>query len=143
MLDLIHNSWCWSGLDPSEVLAENAFGNVIVRATNGVMWRICPEELSCEIVAENAAKYATLSDSEQFRTDWEMARLVALAEKTCGPLAEGRCYCLKMPAVLGGAYDAANLGTITREERLAFTGDLAEQIQDLPDGSQIKFDWVE
>jgi hypothetical protein len=35
------------------------------------------------------------------------------------------------------------VGTITRKERLAFTGDVAEQIQDLPDGSQIKFDWVE
>jgi hypothetical protein len=66
-----------------------------------------------------------------------MDRLVQLAEHHLGPLSEGRCYCLKLPAVLGGTYEPTNLGTNSVRELLAFAGDIAQQIKDLPDGAQI------
>jgi hypothetical protein len=138
MLDTIRDAWKWIGLDPAEVVAENAFGNLIVRATDGAYWRICPEELSCEQVARDAGEFAALSGGEEFRTDWEMARLVEQARQKLGPLSPGRCYCLKLPAVIGGTYDAANMGTISRAELISFAGDMAEQIKDVPDGGQIK-----
>jgi hypothetical protein len=74
--------------------------------------------------------------------DWEMARLVEQARQKLGPLAAGRCYCLKVPAVLGGSYAADNMGTISRSELISFSGDLAEQIRDVPDGSHIKIKFV-
>jgi hypothetical protein len=138
MIDIIYKTWDWSGLDPAEVVATNSFGNLIIRATDGAYWRICPEELSCERVAQNAEEFATLSALDEFRTDWEMARLVELARLQCGPLSEGRCYCLKLPAVIGGSYEAANLGTISLTELIAFAGDMAKQIKDVPDGGQIE-----
>lgn len=138
MLDTIREAWGWIGLDPAEVVAENAFGNLIVRAADGTYWRICPEELSCEVVARSAEEFAVLSRGDDFRTDWEMARLVEQARAKLGPLTADRCYCLKLPAVIGGAYDAANMGTISRKELVSFAGDLAEQIKDLPDGAQVQ-----
>ncbi len=143
MLDIIHTAWSWTGLYPAEVIAINPFGNVLVRAVDGAYWRICPEEWSCERIAGNADEFAALSRTEEFRTDWEMARLVALARKKLGPLPEGRCYCLKRPAVVGGKYTAGNLGTIALSELIAFSGDMAEQIKDVPDGAQIEIDWTE
>jgi len=140
MLTVIRESWGWTGLDPAELTATNAFGNVIARAANGVYWRICPEELSCEVIARDNAAYDTLWASEDFQIDWQMARLVDLAQATLGPVNEDRCYCLKLPAVLGGAYEATNLGTITRRELLAFSGYGAHQIKDLPDGASIQFE---
>jgi hypothetical protein len=142
MLDTIRNAWGWIGLDPAEVVATNPFGNVIVRATDGAYWRICPEEWSCEQVARNEDDYTALSSEEEFRTDWEMARLVQLAREKLGPLPEGRCYCLKQPAVIGGSYEAANLETISLDELIAFSGDMAEQIKDVPDGGQIQIEIV-
>jgi len=116
----------------------NSFGNLIVRATDGAYWRICPEELSCKKIADNAEQFAALSATDEFRTDWEMARLVEQARQTLGPLAAGRCYCLKLPAVLGGSYAADSMGTISRRELVSFSGDIAEQLKDVPDGSHIK-----
>jgi hypothetical protein len=142
VLTTIRESWGWTGLDPTAVTATNAFGNVLVRATDGAYWRICPEELSCEVVARDAAEFDALWANEDFQVDWQMTRLVELAQATLGPLDDERCYCLKLPAVLGGAYDAANFATITRRELLAFTGDVAEQIKDVPDGGSIKFEWT-
>lgn len=143
MIDKIREAWSWIGLDPKEVIAANPFGNVIVRATDGAFWRICPEELSCMQIASNEDEFAALSNQEEFRTDWEMSRLVELARQTVGSLTEGRCYCLKLPAVIGGKYESENLGTITQLELIGFSGDLAEQIKDLPDGSKIELKVVD
>jgi hypothetical protein len=97
MLDTIREAWGWIGLDPAEVVAENAFGNLIVRATGGAYWRICPEELSCERVARDAEEFAALFRREEFRTDWEMARLVEQAPGKARP-APGRPVLLPQTA---------------------------------------------
>lgn len=58
MLDVIRNSWGWTGLEPSAIVATNDFGNVIVRHADGSFWRICPEELSCKSIARSDDGYA-------------------------------------------------------------------------------------
>src|SRR5438477_10751129 len=111
MLDVIRESWGWSGLEPAAEMATNSFGNVIVRAADGAFWRICPEELACSCIAGDAREFATLWASDEFQLDWQMTRLAEIARATLGPTADDRCYCLKLPAVLGGADEAANFGT--------------------------------
>jgi hypothetical protein len=142
MLDIIRKAWGWIGLDPANVVATNSFGNLIVRATDGAYWRICPEELSCKRAAQDAVEFQALWTDDEFRTDWEMSRLADLARQKLGPLPEGRCYCLKLPAVIGGSYDATNLGTISLSELISFSGHMAEQIKDVPDGGQIQIEIV-
>ena len=142
ILDTIREAWGWTGLDPADVISVNAFGNVIVRATDGTYWRICPEEWSCERVARDADEFRDLFDDPEFRVDWEMTRLVRKASRKLGPLPGGQCYCLKVPAVIGGSYDVANVGTITIDELISFAGDMAEQIKDVPDGGEITIEIV-
>ena len=139
MIETINSAWSWIGLDARDVVASNAFGNVIVHAADGAYWRICPEELSCERIAANEAEYQELLGDDEFVADWEMNELVELARETLGPLAPGQCYCLKIPAVLGGSYTAINLGVNSRIEVIGFSGDVAEQIKDLPDGAKVEF----
>jgi len=138
MLETIRAAWGWIGLDPSKLVAVNAFGNVIVCGTDGSFWRICPEEWSCEVVAENAQQLANLMNDDEFQADWNMIPLVELATQKLGPVPDGRCYCLKIPAVIGGKYEPDNIGTISLEELISFSGDMAAQIKDLPDGAQIE-----
>jgi hypothetical protein len=138
MLDTIRKAWGWIGLEPSEVVAVNPFGNLIVRAGDGAYWRICPEELSCDRIAGNEDEFTALASADEFRMDWEMRRLVEAARLKLGPLPEGRCYCLKLPAVIGGTYEATNMGTISLTELIACSGDLAEQIKDMPDGTRVQ-----
>jgi hypothetical protein len=143
VLKTIRNAWRWTGLNPAQIEAVNAFGNVIVRAVDGAYWRICPEELSCEVIARDAQEHAVLWADAHFQLDWQMERLVRLAQSRFGPVPDGRCYCLKVPAVLGGAYDMDNLGTIDLDELIACTGDVAEQIKEAPDRGQVSFDFTD
>jgi hypothetical protein len=138
MIDVIKNAWGWCGLEPAEVVGENAFGNVLVKDSQGRYWRLCPEDLTCSILAANTEQFKALIEQPDFQANWEVPSWVEQAVLRLGSLGEGQKYCLKMPSVLGGTYDAENFGIISFEELLSFSGYLAEQIKDLPDGAQIK-----
>ena len=139
MLDAIQSSWAWIGLEAEEVLGQNDFGNLLIRDRNGRFWRICPEELSCEVVAEAQEELAELSRDPAFVEDWQMDNLVNAAQVALGPLVEGRSYCLKIPAVLGGQYLPENYAIVPTEELISFAGSAAKQIKDLPDGTSVEF----
>lgn len=135
--------WGWLGLVPEEVVAENDFGNVIVRATDGRYWRIIPEECECLVVAEDRASLDRLSHDPDFLHDWYMRQLVELAREALGALPQGRKYCLKIPGILGGEYAAHNLGTASLHEIVGIAGDIAQKIQNLPDGAAIQLKVVD
>jgi hypothetical protein len=59
VLNAIRESWSWIGLDASSIVATNDFGNVIVRAAGSSYWRICPEELSCKVIANSPGDFET------------------------------------------------------------------------------------
>ncbi len=143
MLSIIQEAWGWTGLEAKEIIKSNDFGNFLVRDAKGHFWRICPEELLCEVVAETQAEYGQLEQDPEFAEDWEMSNLVQLAQETLGSLDAGQSFCLKVPAVLGGEYADYNLGKITTTELVRFAGDVAEQIEDLPDGTAVEFEFVE
>lgn len=143
LVGIISNAWGWNGLEPEAVVDSNAFGNVIVLDVQGRYWRIIPEHWSCEPIASSKDEYVRLRADPSFARDWEMTSLVRLASDMLGPLPQGRCYCLKTPAILGGTYIAPNIGTITLEELLSFAGDGARQIDGLPEGTEVQIKIVE
>jgi hypothetical protein len=141
MIDVIKQDWGWIGTTPMEIVTTNAFGNVIFIDTSQNFWRICPEELSCEVISESTDEYNTLIRDPEFKTDWFMENLVEIATQEFGEQPDDRCFCLKVPGVLGGEYELENMGTIPREELVSFAGDIARQIKDIPDGQEIQIDW--
>lgn len=138
LVEEVRQSWGWVGIDPVEVVGENDFGNLIIKDEDGRYWRLCPEDCYCKVIAANRTELDALSTNQDFLEDWYMAALVSLANDLCGPLSEGRKYCLKIPGVLGGAYGGENLATAPQLELVRFSGHIARQIEELPDGAQIK-----
>lgn len=97
-----------------------------------------PEELSITRIAYDENGYHSLQQDANFQVDWQMGNLVALANEKFGALGPNRCFCLKVPAVLGGSYDKDNIGVIAISELIRSSGDLAHQIKYLPDGDELK-----
>ena len=138
LIEGIRHAWGWTGAIPQEVIATNAFGNVLFASTDARVWRLSPEELDCSVIAQNRDELQQLLRDADFLLDWEMEVLVLEAHAKLGSPGDQRCYCLKTPAPLGGAYDASNFGTISIAELIGFSGHVAEQIAGLPDGSQVE-----
>ena len=143
ILDEIARAWGWKGARPRAVIMQNGFGNVIFTDDEGRYWRICPEDLSCDVIAADGEGFERVRKSESFAIDWGMQALVDQASAAIGTPTVGRCYCLKIPSVLGGAYALHNIGTIDRAELIAASGHIAEQIKDLPDGAKIRLKIVD
>ena len=142
MIETIRTAWSWTGLVPVEVINVNPFGNIIVKAADATYWRISPEMLTCEKIANDSATFSKIWNDQDFRFDWDMAKLVSMAKDKLGMLEEGRCYCFKLSPALGGTFEEKNIASISLKELIAFSGDLAEQIKDVPEGGQIKIEWI-
>jgi hypothetical protein len=99
--------------------------------------------LSCDVIAANSEAFDKLRRVESFWIDWSMQALVDQASAAFGTPTAGWCYCLKIPAVLGGAYALDNIGPIDRAELIAASGHIAKQIRDLPDGAKIRLKLTE
>jgi hypothetical protein len=138
MISVIRDAWSWIGLDAVEIVATNAFGNYLVRDADGAYWRICPEELSCAKIADDESAYVSLLRDNGFLADWELQHLLELAVKKFGSPTADTCFCLKMPGVFGGKYVLENIGTISRRELVSFAGDMARQIEGVPDGAKLE-----
>lgn len=138
IVEEINEAWGWIGIDAVKVVAENAFGNLLIEDSKQRFWRLCPEELRCMPVAQHRAEFGELSVDPEFVQDWHMERMVEVARSHLGSLESGRKYCLKIPGVLGGKYVSPNLATIALDELIRVSGDLAQQISGFPDGAEFR-----
>jgi hypothetical protein len=142
LLDEVRRAWGWVGIDPVDLIDDNEFGNLILEDAKGQFWRLCPEDLYCEVVASSREELDRLAKDQDFLRDWYMQGLVDQAFQQLGALAVGRKYCLKIPGVLGGEYGGDNLGTISFDELISASGHIAQQMADLPDGTSVKLSVV-
>jgi hypothetical protein len=138
ILNEIKGAWSWVGLDPEEVVIENEFGNLIVKDTSDKFWRLCPEDVYCEVIAETIEQYNVIIKDEEFLEDWFMSAMVQEAENTLGKLEPGYKYHMVTPGVLGGEYGGTNIKVAPLIEVIRFSGDLGKQIKDLPEGAEIE-----
>jgi hypothetical protein len=141
MSDWLHElraAWGWTGVGPVEIIDVNLFGNFIIADSEGVCWRIIPEELTQERIAENREALSSKFEDQNFLRDWKMDQLAEIARSALGTPKTNECFCLKIPATLGGKYNRENLGRIAISELIRASGELARQIDDLPDGTPIE-----
>lgn len=138
LVAIIEASWGWTGLKPLLVVGDNAFGNLIVKDVEERYWRLCPEDLSCRMIAASRAELDTLSSDQDFLHDWNMSELTRQAKERRGPLRPGFKYCLKIPGALGGEYGGDNLATLSLEELVSVSGSIARQVDQVHDGGRVR-----
>ena len=143
LIEIIKESWSWVGIEPDEILGENEFGNLIIRDKLDKYWRLCPEDLYCKVIAENREQLDALSTNQKFLADWYMSSLTNQAKEKLGELEHGQKFHLAIPGVLGGEYEIGNIRIISHIEQIRFSGEIAHQIAELPDGAKIKLNIVE
>lgn len=135
LLETIEKAWGWTGVTAVVVVEASPFGNLILLDTQGRFWRLCPEELYCEIIAWSEVEYAKLYADSGFQLDWQATAMRATAEGCAGLLRPGYHFCLKVPGPLGGTYEEKNIGVLPIAELISMSGELAFRIKDLPDGT--------
>jgi gamma-glutamylcyclotransferase (GGCT)/AIG2-like uncharacterized protein YtfP len=139
-LDILRAKWAWALPEPMRVIARNPFGNLLVEAGDGSVWRVCPEDLAASRVAEAAGDLAARWADEEWRGDWAVESWVEAAASRLGPLGPDQCYGFRIWPVLGGEYGPENMAIKSTAEWLAASGDLGRQVKDLPPGTPLRLD---
>jgi hypothetical protein len=138
IINVVQKHWGWVGIKPTEIVAENEFGNLIIKDADDKFWRLCPEDVYCDVIAESIVAYNELINDLEFLTDWNMTIMVDEAIERLGPLKEGYKFYLAIPGILNGEYTGENIKTAPFSEIIQLSGDLGKQIKDLPDGAEVE-----
>ena len=140
ILSEINKAWNWTGIKAVEILAVNHFGNVLFIDSNSNYYKLILEDLALNQIAKTQQEFDKLKKDQDFIEDWEVNSWVNAAQAAFGKLDQDQKYCFKIPPVLGGEYSLENMGIKSFKESIAFSGDIAFQIKDIPDGQEIKLE---
>lgn len=139
MIELINKHWSWLGFsEATEIIREYDFGNVIFRTFNKHFWRICPEEITGEKIAESEEELEKLLKTKDFIEDFEMTNFTQRAIRHLGNLKTGDKFCLKIAGQPGGEYKEDNIGTVSTTELISLSGDLAFVFKDALDDDEFE-----
>lgn len=125
-IQIIKKYWGFTGIRPVQIVERNQFGNLIVQDNAGRFWRICPEELSCEIIARNPKQFKQLWEDEEFKKYWDMTALAIVAGGNHGDVDGEQCYYFVKP----GDYSPANIGITTIGDLIIDSGIAAQEAQE-------------
>lgn len=129
ILSAVKQYWGWTGIEPEKLIAENEFANLILQDVDGRFWRLCPEDLYCDPIADDKDEYNELVKDEEFNQDWFMDVMVHKATEKFGQLEDGKKFHLLEPGALGGKYAVFNVKPVEFARIIKFSGELAHKIQ--------------
>jgi hypothetical protein len=138
ILDTVKQYWGWVGIEPITLIAENEFANIIIQDVDERFWRLCPEDLYCEVIADDKDEYNELVKEEEFNQDWFMDALVHKATEKYGALESNLKFHMLEPGALGGKYAVFNVKPMAFESIIKFSGELAQKI-DRAGGKKVNY----
>lgn len=127
-MKIIKEYWGWTGIRPARIIDRNQFGNLLIEDSSARFWRLCPEELSCKIIAKGLKDLKPLLEDEEFKKDWEMLGFSILAGNSLGELDGEQCYYFIKSPMQGGEYALDNIGLTTFSDLIIDSGIAAQQV---------------
>jgi hypothetical protein len=117
----------------------NRFGDVfIVSDDDGSVQMLDVSIGKLDRVADNRSHFADLLDTDGNANHWLMIPLVDQCRNAGMHPGPSQCYGFKIPPVLGGNYELANVELTDLAVHYSFLADIYRQTKDLPDGAQIQ-----
>ena len=120
--------------------AEDVFGEQFSLREKGV-FRFSPETSETSPFANDLEEWAAmLLDNYALHTGQPLAHQWQMQH---GVLREGFRLAPRLPFVAGGEYAVSNLVSMNELELMEYRAQIANQIAELPDGTQIRFEVTE
>ncbi|MEM6908601.1 MAG: T6SS immunity protein Tdi1 domain-containing protein [Pseudomonadota bacterium] len=136
LVDVFNESWSWTGFTASRVRAQSPMGHLILSDAEENFVYLDTDGLSLIPLGSREEAEAHLAQ-EEAQDLWWGGDLIANAREKLGEPPEGSVFSLTPAALIEGRYELENIWIISLEELIAFTGQAARQLKDVPDGAQI------
>jgi Domain of unknown function (DUF1851) len=132
---LLHD-WQWLLSGSHRLLAVTRMGDAFVENADGEVIFLDTLEGALKHAATNQNAFFKLLKAGELDPTWFNPNMVALLEAR-DHLASGQCYSYRIPPVLGGSLDSANVKAVSATVHFSVMGQLHEQIRHLPPGTKV------
>ena len=139
LVEVVNEAWGWTGLTATRIVAQSPMGHLVLSDTEDGFFYLDPDGMAVIPLGHEAEAKAHLASAEA-KELWSGGALVAEAQKRFGEPPDGSVFTIKPHAMIEGRYEPESLCVMPLDELIRFTGDVAQQIKDLPDGSQIQIE---
>lgn len=128
----------WMIPEPFILWLVNWFGDLFMVYGDGSVNMLDVGSGTFARLADSQDQFAQLLDTGENADIWLMIGLVDACVAAGIRLSPSQCYGYKIPPILGGAYDIANVEPTALSVHYSFLADIYAQTKDLPDGSKIR-----
>ena len=142
LVDAVNENWGWSGVSVTRVRAQSPMGHLVLSDAEDQFFYLDPDGMAIIPLGTRDEAQEHL-DGEEAKELWFGGELLAKGRELLGEPPEGSVITLKPDALVEGRYTPENLWILPLEELIHFSGSIARQIKDLPDGSQIQIETVD
>lgn len=137
LLEAINSGWGWNGTTIAEVLDVSPMGHMLLSDGNGGYYYLDTDGMRLTLLGDHAAAQAAMA-REEARELWSGGELVRSARRMLGEPPTGHTFTLSPLNWIDGQYSAENMVILPLAEIAFLSGDLARQMRDLHDGTQVQ-----
>ena len=130
-------AWSWLPIEEKSPIAVTAFGDVFLESPEGV-WFLDTLEGTFNKIANNESEMQEILNTQEGQHHFLMIGLVDDALNEGMALEEGQCYGFKTNPIMGGPIELENMEIRDFLVSLYVSGQIHEQLKDLPPGTKIK-----
>lgn len=136
-LDDILSCWRWKLKDMKGVATISVLGDIFLLGKDNAVYWLQTDSGDLTKVADTLEQYEQFLSDEEKVDNWFLPSLVKDLLAAGKTLKENEVYSYKKLPVIGGEYSVDNIEPTDMSVHFAFSGQICEQIKDLPDGTKV------
>lgn len=137
-LDDILSCWQWCLADMQAVATITALGDIFLVGKDSAVYWLQTDTGDLTKAAETLQQFQQFLGNDEKIDNWFLPSLVEQLLAAGKSLKENEVYSYKKFPVIGGEYSVDNIEPTDMRVHFAFSGQICEQIKDLPDGTKVK-----
>ena len=138
-LEDIYSCWQWRLQGPKGLVLISKLGDImfLVGMDDCIYW-LQTDSGDLTKVADNREHFEQLLQEDENLDQWFLPALLDKLHIAGKSLGKNQVYSYKKMPVIGGEYSIENMDPVDISVHFAFSGQICEQIQNLPDGTKVK-----
>ncbi len=119
------------------VVSISVLGDIFLLGNNDAVYWLQTDSGDLTKVADTLEQYEQFLNDEEKVDNWYLPSLVEKLLAVGKTLKENEVYSYKKPPIIGGEYSVENIEPTDMSVHFAFSGQICEQIANLPDGTKV------
>jgi hypothetical protein len=140
-IDDILSCWTWKTAGMKAVAAMSVLGDLFLVGRDDAVHWLQTDGGELTRVADDLPQFEQYLGDEEKVDNWFLPLLVEQLIAVGKTLKENEVYSFKKMPVIGGEYSLNNIEPTDISVHFAFTGQISQQIKDLPDGTEVDINY--